>query len=109
MGLFNTVTLDSKCPSCTRIVPLRVQYKFGATRLFSYSVGDKIQWGANDVGEPGHHIVVLGTPEQCTNCGHDDDREFYVYIVDDVIDSVELADGSWEELHTVGGYLVAGL
>jgi hypothetical protein len=100
MGLFNTVEVAVKCPRCNQTVPLKVQFKHGATRQYSYKVGDEIEWGANDVGDPkNRNVVVLGVPESCANCGHDDDREFYVYFNDDTIDSVELADGTWDLLH----------
>lgn len=49
MGAFNTVQTSHTCPSCDAKVDTDVQFKFGDTFQYEYSVGDTIRWGGNDI------------------------------------------------------------
>ncbi|MBC6448239.1 hypothetical protein [Actinokineospora xionganensis] len=98
MPAYNTVTAErpAVCPVCGLEQLRDVQFTFGETWQLAYRVGDRIKWGANDSGEPGHpRVGVAGYGEDCVRCGAVDPVERYdIVIADDVIASVTPADGS---------------
>jgi len=95
MGAFNVVHADVACPRCQTVSRVGVQFKYGATRQFDYSVGDALKWGGNDIGMAGHHRVVTEgiVGDDCPSCGFDDDWDVYVQVQDDKIVGVEPATG----------------
>lgn len=106
MGAFNTVFLEWNCPSCHSVVELRVQFKYGDTWQHEYRVGERVEWGGNDVGRPGRRrVVVDGVGEACPRCGHAD-CDFYVLIEQDVISSVVPASGTYDFVASQGEPIV---
>jgi hypothetical protein len=94
MGAFNEVHAAVPCPRCEETVETDVQFKYGAVVQHQYKVGDKIIWGANNVGMPGKELVVVdGEGTQCPKCGYDGDWPLYVTIERDVIRSVSAPTG----------------
>jgi hypothetical protein len=97
MGAYNVVTIDSPCIHCAEKVPVRVQFKYGDARQHEYSVGDSLRWGGNDIGESGHRrVVVDGVGERCPRCRYDGERNFYVFVENDVIKAVEPASNRYD-------------
>ncbi|GAA3473074.1 hypothetical protein [Nonomuraea roseola] len=109
MGMFNTVKLPDPltCPDCGVAGIWTAQFKFGATDLVEYEVGQRLNWHYRWAveGERGHHrVIVQGILEGCAHCrtyDFDDLWEMVVIeIVDDVIVSVvqdTSGDGWWAE------------
>ena len=72
MSAFNVLVADCNCPICRQDVPFEIQFKYGNTWQHTYSIGDKIKWGGNDYGEPGHRkVIVEGIGGPCRECGAD--------------------------------------
>lgn len=83
MGAFNTVELVRlvPCPRCGDSGLIAVQFAYGDTQQYAYSMGDVIRWGGNDVGEPAcGEVKILGTPEYCQVCGLDVEGEYVLVI-----------------------------
>jgi hypothetical protein len=75
-----------------------VQFKYGDTWQYDYSVGDHLRWGGNDIGQPGAvEVVVAGIAEVCPVCGCDVEEEFEVWIRDDRIDAVVPVSGRYKQ------------
>ncbi len=127
MGLFNTVHIQQACPACGQLVGRELQFKYGETRQHSYQVGDALKWGGsdykykhpraqrqvlnsgawggNDVGEPGHKVVVVDAMSSaCPNCGADGDYE--VLIEDNKIVFAQPASGRYDFSPNNETYLV---
>ena len=95
MSAFNTLVAELPCPNCVRQVHMRVQFKYGDSWQVEYQLGDKIRWGGNDVGEPGHRRgVVDGAGEPCPQCGSSGD--FEILLEADRIDRVAVASGRYD-------------
>jgi hypothetical protein len=72
MGAFNILKAATTCPVCRQAGTFEVQFKYGDTYQFKYTLGDQLKWGGNDIGVPGAKKVLvqaLGGP--CPNCGED--------------------------------------
>jgi hypothetical protein len=93
MGAYNTVSAKLVCLSCGLLVDVVAQFKYGNTWQLHYKVGEELQWGGNDVGEPGQrHVVVDGIVEQaCPKCGTDKEWNVYVHVENDRIARIENA------------------
>ncbi len=99
MSAYNEVIRDVQevCPRCSSKIRRSVQFKYGDTWQHTFALGDRIEWGANDVGEPGHAVVVVvGYPGECPICGNVPDNTYDVTIRQDVIDRVRLSDGTYD-------------
>jgi hypothetical protein len=107
MGAFNTVATKLLCPSCRKPAEVTVQFKYGNTAQLNYRLGDKLEWGGNDRGNPGkRHVVVDGiVSSDCPNCKSPREWLVYVHIENDRITKIENADGSYNFLDS-DGYLV---
>jgi hypothetical protein len=87
MGAFNTITIETVCPTCQKPALLRIQFKYGATWQYEYRVGEVLRWGKNDRGRQDIKSVrVHGISEDCPNCGSF--HEFDISVRDGVIQSV---------------------
>src|SRR5688572_64615 len=107
MGAYNVVTATLPCPGCNGSVPLRIQFKYGNTWQHEYKLGERLTWGGNDIGEPGHkRVVVDGIAESCPSCGYDETMDYYVFLRDDVIVSVEPATNEYDFARTGRTYIV---
>jgi hypothetical protein len=108
MSAFNTVSADLVCPSCGASAAVTVQFKYGNTWQFHYSVGDILKWGGNDVGERGRrHVVVDGVVEgACPNCRVSVEWDAYVHVKDDRIVRVAAADGEFDFVKAEANYIV---
>ena len=97
MGAFNVVTTPRRCPKCERLVQVRIQFKFGDTWQYEYQVGDRLRWGGNDIGKPGYRKVVIdGIAEGCPTCGFDEEWNFYIFLENDIIQTVEPASNRYD-------------
>ena len=94
MGAFNTVEVVriDPCLRCGDAGLIAVQFAYGDTQQYAYSIGDAIRWGGNDIGEPIQgEVRVLGTPEHCRVCGLDVEDEYVLVIENDRIVRYEKA------------------
>jgi hypothetical protein len=75
-----------------------VQFKYGNTWQFEYTVGDELRWGGNQIGVPGKTCVVLeGVSEHpCPNCGYDGEWNLDVLVKDDRLVSAETSTGRYD-------------
>jgi len=108
VSAYNTTSASLRCPRCASLAAVKVQFKFGNTWQHEYSLGDRLQWGGNDIGVQGkHHVVVDGIVEEsCPNCGYDDEWKVYVHIENDRIARVENATGEFDFAKTGSHYVV---
>ena len=98
---------EEVCPRCGSKIHRSVQFKYGDTWQHCFVVGDRIDWGGNDIGEPGHKlVVVLGYPGECPVCGHVPDRTYDVSIRDDIIEDVRPSDGTYDYVGSRRTYFV---
>jgi len=105
LGAFNTLHLEAPCPNCRRVVALAVQFKYGDCWQHEYKLGDTLRWGGNDVGRPGaSRVVVSGASESCPLCGSD--GEFYVFVFEGRLASVEPASGLYDFVRSHETFLV---
>jgi hypothetical protein len=110
MGAFNVVHADVACPRCGTVSHVGVQFKYGATRQYEYSVDDELAWGGNDVGTRGHHTVVVDgiVGDDCQPCGFDGEWGVYVQLRDDRIVAVEPATGCHDFAAARSTFIVLG-
>lgn len=107
MSAFNVVTITTACPGCQQSVAIRVQFKYGDTWQHEYEVGDRLNWGGNDIGKPGHkRVVVDGAAEKCPSCAYDPECDFYVFVEHDVIVSIEPASNRYDFALTGKTYII---
>ena len=89
MGSFNVLVVNVKCANCNEVYEGTIQFKYGHTRQLEYKIGDKLQWGGNDIGKPGEKKVkVYGILEsdQCSICGEiNTANEFDIFVQDGVL------------------------
>lgn len=105
MSAFNTLTARLVCPICRVHVTLRVQFKYADTWQSNYSLGDKLAWGGNDIGcGTARYVVLDGAGEDCPNCTQD--TEFYIFVRNDVLESVSHADGSFDFIGCQESFIV---
>jgi hypothetical protein len=70
MGAFNTLNAQTSCPICGRTGIFDIQFKYGHTWQLDYEIGDRLRWGGNDKGIPGHtKVLVEGIGGPCPHCG----------------------------------------
>lgn len=96
MGMYNTVRLANaeECPRCHQMVRRAAQFHYGAQTLRYYEVGERLEWGEYEEGEPGHRRVAVQADELgCSNCGYNNGGVYDIFIENDVIASVALSDG----------------
>lgn len=108
MGAYNVVAeVSSTCPRCREMSTIGVQFKYGATWQYRYSLGELLCWGRNDVGTPGRERVVADgeADSACPACGYDEDWSFYVFIERDRIIEVTAADGTYDFVRAGDSYL----
>ncbi|GLY06289.1 hypothetical protein [Actinoplanes sp. NBRC 101535] len=90
MGAFSVVTApEETCPHCGSRIRRGVQFKYGALWANRYAVGDPVEWGAGDAGEPARLVQVMGDPEPCPVCGDEPEWVYDIVVRDGVIVSVE--------------------
>ncbi len=95
MGAFNTVRADVECPNCQFKSEFEIQFKFGDVWQFEYRVGDRLSWGGNDAGSPGHKkVLLLGMGGPCPNCG-ENFQLFHILLEMDRIAEVCPATGDY--------------
>ncbi len=106
MGAFNTVRGQATCPICGEMGEFDIQFKYGDTWQHTYCVGEKIKWGGNAIGKPGHKkVLVEAISGRCPHCGRDD-IEFDVVLISDVITELK-GIGKDRTNPSVKGYIVA--
>jgi hypothetical protein len=106
MSAYNRLHIDYSTQPSEPAKKYILQFKFGHSRLIDYRLGDKLAWGGNDNGEPGkRRVVVHGVAE--TDDGISDDAEdWFIFIENDMIKSVEPDDGRYNFDDSEGYYLV---
>ena len=83
MSAYNTVSVKRlvSCRRCGDAGVIKVQFAYGDTQQYSYSMGDEIKWGGNDVGtQTDEKVQLLATPEYCPTCGIDIPEEYVVCV-----------------------------
>jgi len=83
MSAYNTVEVKRlvPCRRCGDAGVIKVQFAYGDTQQYSYSMGDEIKWGGNDVGTPtDRKVQLLGTPEYCPTCGLNIPEEYVICV-----------------------------
>jgi hypothetical protein len=91
MGAYNIVRASVRCPNCGHTSEQAIQFKFGDTRLYEYTIGDTLRWGGNDIGRPGiRKVAVAGASEECPVC-RARELDFSVIIERDIVVAVEQA------------------
>lgn len=110
MAAFNEIldVVFEECPDCGARVHRSVQFAFGDTWQHRYHLGDRLVWGGNDVGEPGHALVVAdGYVSPCPVCGADTHAGRYdVRIESGIIASVVPSTGTHDFLRGHTSYVV---
>lgn len=99
MGAYNVVIGDPiRCASCSVEVRPNIAFYYGNKWQQTYSVGERLRWGGNDEGEPGHKLVaVRGYAMRCPNCASSTGTEdFDIILRDDIIESVEPASEAYD-------------
>jgi len=64
--MFNTLKLNEPCEVCGG-APIYGQFRYGNVNSNLYQIGDTIMWGATQIGEPFHHVLVAGVAK-CSKC-----------------------------------------
>jgi hypothetical protein len=86
MGAYNEVKASANCPNCGNTVTVDVQFKYGNTNGFRYNIGDRLNWGGNDIGVRGvQEVNVEGEAVLCPICGYEGDWPITLRIVNDVL------------------------
>jgi hypothetical protein len=91
MGAYNTLIANIQCQNCYRFYKAKVQFKFGDTWQLEYKVGDRLEWGGNDIGKPGlPKVKTYGVAESpvCPYCGYYNEEKYDINIEKDVIKNV---------------------
>jgi hypothetical protein len=84
-----------------------VQFKYGSTWQHEYSVGARLSWGKNDIGEPGvGQVVVDGEAGPCGSCGYDGEWSVDIFIDQDIIEKVAQRSGRFKFAHGDKTYIV---
>lgn len=105
MGAFNTLKVVSPCLSCQQVVELNIQFKYGDVWQHSYSIGERLKWGGNDIGVPeARRVVVDGAGEQCPKCGYEGD--YYIILEQDKLSSFEAASGKYDLVSCSESFLI---
>ncbi|SRR5260370_18563935 len=97
MSAYNDVIAreEEECPRCDSKIRRTVEFKYADTWQHRYEIGDHTGWGGNDVGKPGHKVVVVeGSADGCPVCGHVPDKTYDITTRDDVIECVRPSDGT---------------
>jgi len=95
MGTFNTVVSELICPSCELDVTLQAQFKYGDVWQHEYRIGDKLKWGANNIGQLGENVVVDGAGDVCPRCQYDM-NDLEIWIIEGIIQKVVLSSGEFD-------------
>jgi hypothetical protein len=109
MSAYNEVISceEDECRRCGSKIRRTLQFKYGDTWQHRYEIGDHIRWGGNDVGEPGHKVVVVeGYAHECPICSHVPDKTYDITIRDDVIECVRSSDGTYDYVRSDQNYVV---
>jgi len=94
MGSYNTLITDIKCSNCNASFEGKIQFRYGNTVQLKYRIGDKVEWGGNQIGHPNERKVkVYGIleSEQCPVCGKENENnEFDIFVENRVLVSVSV-------------------
>ncbi len=108
MSAFNIVRGQTVCPSCSSMVEVVAQFKFGSVWQHEYRIGDQLQWGRNDRGKRGiHHVVVDAVTESdCPQCGISKEWDLYLHIERDLLVRLELANGKYDFVQARENFII---
>ncbi len=99
MGAFNIVTGKTVCPICKREILTEIQFKYGDTWQYHYSIGDYLKWGGNDIGSPQYlKVIVKGEAGPCPHC-NSDAFECEIEIVSNQIIGINSGDSNDTKLN----------
>jgi hypothetical protein len=89
MGSYNILIADIKCSNCNASYEGKIQFRYGNTVQLKYRIGDKVEWGGNQIGNPNERKVkVYGIleSEQCPVCANENkNNEFDIFIENGVL------------------------
>lgn len=81
MGFFNILITHHVCRSCKNVVECPIQFKYGFVRQLTYHLGDRLEWGGNQEGDPSYkQVVAEAITEDCPRCGTNED---YLILIED--------------------------
>ncbi len=93
MSAFNILRAECLCSSCQKKYSAILQFKYGECWQHEYLIGQKIKWGANNIGIPNvQKAKVFGILENdiCNACGEaNNDNEFDILVQNDTIEKIE--------------------
>lgn len=70
MSAFNILEASAKCPNCSVQSDFEIQFKYGNTWQLKYKIGEKLEWGGNDIGkQDAKEVFIEGIGGPCSNCG----------------------------------------
>lgn len=85
MSAFNKLVISTECPNCKTYTCFEAEFKFGFTKLDTYAVGEKIQWGKKGVGHsrPKDGNYIGDGYIECPICH----KDFWIniFVIDDKI------------------------
>ena len=94
MGSFNVLTTTVKCSNCKNIYQGRIQFRYGNTWQIEYRIGDKLEWGGNQIGNPNEKKVKaygILESELCPACGKvNKNNEFDILVENSVLVNVTI-------------------
>lgn len=91
MGMYNILKTEVQCAHCKNFFRGSIQFKFGDTWLYEYSIGDTIKWGGLDIGSSGYdRVQVYGILEEdkCLICGLEVEYEYDIIVEKNIIKCV---------------------
>jgi hypothetical protein len=106
MGAFNTVVVAWKNPATGQELELLVQFKYGDTWQHAYRLGDNVRWGGNDIGRRGAARVVVDGALEGKPPVAGIPEDFEVYIIDNRIEAVLPASGTYDFVREGESYIV---
>jgi hypothetical protein len=79
MAAFNSLFALVQCPGCGEVAQREVQFRYGDVWQHSYWLGSRLEWGGNQVGDPGWDAAAVpGWLSSCEKCGNEGDLNVVV-------------------------------
>jgi len=95
MFRYNTLIVESVCPSCFERTTIKIQFQYGEVWDYIYYINDEIKWGNCDEDMRGKKLVVLdGAGEECEACN--EAADYLIFVENDVIMSVRQNQGEYQ-------------
>jgi hypothetical protein len=106
MGAYNTLTFPWVDANTKEEYELTVQFKYGQVWQDHYSLGDKLNWGANNEGEPGAQQVLVEAILDGVKQVESIPEDFEIYIVNNIITDVKPLENSKKFFSAGKNYII---